>query len=640
MKPASLQIRFLIPVCLSIFAMVVGGSLVFSLVEQQQIKTQLDHESSQQRQAVLDTLSVIDNLVTEQARGSMKVLMAQAATLGSPQLHQDSVLVGDRHVNQLFLGNTPKANNFELVDSVVEMVGGTATLFVKSGEDYVRISTNVISNGKRAIGTILAPTGRAIAAIRNGEAYYGMVDILGNPFITGYEPMLNEDGETIGIWYVGYRLNMQVLIEFIAQSRLLDSGFMALLDAGGTLRFHSEHISEEAVVAALSTPHGWTLANETFEPWGFQVITAILDSEANAIVWSRMATIIISGVIGASLLIILMVTLMKRLVLVPLGGEPALLIDIAERQAKGYLDQNSLPMTGVAGAIQEVGIKLKETIGIAQQSAQSVSNISDLLSSASEQLATGMENQSERISTIVTASTEMAKTSGGIAQNVNIVQQKSADVLELAKAGGKKIVHSTHSMADILKQVTTASEQASSLELKAIQVQEVVSIITSIAEQTNLLALNAAIEAARAGEAGRGFAVVADEVRSLAERSTKSTHEINTIIASMQEGVGQVVGTMDKVSTSAKDGNEISQDAAESFTQIITAMQSLQENVAVNAVSVEEMSSTAENITAEIQSISEVSIQSLSIAKHIAESAGSLEKNMDSLTSSVTYFKL
>lgn len=353
-----------------------------------------------------------------------------------------------------------------------------------------------------------------------------------------------------------------------------------------------------------------------------------------------LTSVLIVGVLLALLLGAAAAVWMIRSTMQQLGLDPIVLSAMAQRQADGYLDADNEHRHGVAGAMQAVSLKLRDTVGIVQQSTESVSAVSDQLSSAAEQLTTGMANQADRVSMIAAASTEMAQTSVDIARNVNTVQENSVEALELAQAGGTKVSQSAKSMSEILKHVNVASGQANELEVKATQVQQVVGIISSIAEQTNLLALNAAIEAARAGEAGRGFAVVADEVRTLAERSTQSTHEINTIIGSMQEGVGQVVGSMAQVTESAQEGNVIAQETAESFEQIVSAMQSLQDHVTQNAASIDEMSSTAEQVTTDIQAISEVAQESLASAEHIAQSSGELVENMHSLNSGIAFFKL
>jgi hypothetical protein len=134
----------------------------------------------------------------------MKTLKSIAADLGPPKIDGNDTVAG-KQVPAIYFGTTKMNNNNTIVDEVVKQVGGTATIFVKSGEQFVRVATNVKTNdGSRAIGTILDPTGKATASIRDGNPFYGEVDIFGKPYVTGYEPIWNSAKEMIGIYYVGY----------------------------------------------------------------------------------------------------------------------------------------------------------------------------------------------------------------------------------------------------------------------------------------------------------------------------------------------------------------------------------------------------------------------------------------------------
>jgi len=134
-----------------------------------------------------------DTPYTAKVKAAMSAMKAEAGKLGAPKLEGDT----------LFFGTTKINDNFELVDSMKSKFGGTATFFVKKGTGFTRVSTNVMKEGKRAVGTQLDPSGPAIAAIKQGNAYYGIVDILGKLYDTGYEPIKTAKGETIGIYYVG-----------------------------------------------------------------------------------------------------------------------------------------------------------------------------------------------------------------------------------------------------------------------------------------------------------------------------------------------------------------------------------------------------------------------------------------------------
>ena len=136
---------------------------------------------------------------------AMDVLQSMAGKLGPPKIQGTDTVAG-KQVPALYFGSSKMNNNFDLVDEVVKQAGGTATVFVKSGDEYVRVATNVRrDDGSRAIGTILDPKGKAIEFLRENEAFYGEVDILGKPYITGYDLIRDASKNVIGIYYVGYK---------------------------------------------------------------------------------------------------------------------------------------------------------------------------------------------------------------------------------------------------------------------------------------------------------------------------------------------------------------------------------------------------------------------------------------------------
>ena len=135
---------------------------------------------------------------------AMDILKSKAEKLGPPKIEGTDAVAG-KPVPAIYFGSSKQNNDFTLVDEVVKEAGGTATIFVKSGDEYVRVATNVKKDdGSRATGTILDPKGKAIVAIKKGEAFYGDVDILGKPYTTGYDPIFDAAKKVIGIYYVGY----------------------------------------------------------------------------------------------------------------------------------------------------------------------------------------------------------------------------------------------------------------------------------------------------------------------------------------------------------------------------------------------------------------------------------------------------
>jgi Cache 3/Cache 2 fusion domain len=149
-------------------------------------------------------LSGLGEAQDAKVKTAMDTLQTMAAKLGPPKVEGTDNVAG-KVVPAIYFGTTKMNNNFELVDGVVKEVGGTATIFVKSGDDYVRVATNVKKDdGSRAIGTVLDPKGKAIESIKKNEAFYGEVDILGKPYVAGYDPIRDASNDVIGIYYVGY----------------------------------------------------------------------------------------------------------------------------------------------------------------------------------------------------------------------------------------------------------------------------------------------------------------------------------------------------------------------------------------------------------------------------------------------------
>src|SRR3569833_3444894 len=241
------------------------------------------HEEAQERQQVADKETAIQEvflttaaLMEDRTRSGMALLQDQVSVRGGAE-KGPPVMVGDQTVRDIVVGGRAQAGNFELVDYVPRMNKGTAPLFSKDGERFVRITTNVLKdNGKRAIGTELNNTTKAYLALSKGVPFYGVVDILGSPYFTGYEPLYAKNGDYIGITYVGYKAELPVLKEALDRAHVLQSGFVAVLD-DQKVRYLPSWISAQQVQQRIDNKDAsWIVNRAPLPEWGLSVVLVFL----------------------------------------------------------------------------------------------------------------------------------------------------------------------------------------------------------------------------------------------------------------------------------------------------------------------------------------------------------------------------
>lgn len=339
MKQLSTLWRFVLPISLLVIV-----SALF-LVRQETKNDARDIEVNAEVQAaeLSRLLTVSETLMGEQVQVSMRLLKKWVKERGEPSI-KGQVNVNGVTAPNLYLGASPQANNFDLVDDVTAVAGGTATLFVKSHYDYVRLSTNVLNaDGTRAVGTLLNPHGRAIAAIRNGRPFYGVTEILGQYYITGYEPLSNSRGEVVGAGYVGYKVDMRALREAVQNMRYLKTGFSAVLDDKNQVRFASSHVSFDRAQKIVTThPDDWVIVKTYLPSWKFQVVVAYPAQEARDLGFAHIGQTVMFGGVFGLLLILVVIGLLYQLVLKPLGGDPQNAIRLVRCISNGELQEDGL----------------------------------------------------------------------------------------------------------------------------------------------------------------------------------------------------------------------------------------------------------------------------------------------------------
>jgi methyl-accepting chemotaxis protein len=380
-----------------------------------------------------------------------------------------------------------------------------------------------------------------------------------------------------------------------------------------------------------------------FEPWGWIIGSGVYLDDVNAIFKENALKflawgLLIGGFIAVSL------TLVSRNLIKTMGGDPNYASQITRRIAAGDLTTNVVcapgDTTSVLAGMKEMQDTLRKMIEEIVRGAEQLSSASENLLNASEEVATRSRQQSESASSMAAAVEEMTVSIDQVAENAREAHTISVQAGTLSSKGADIIQSAATEMHSLSEAVQSSSSIIEDLGRQSDQITSIVNTIKEIADQTNLLALNAAIEAARAGEQGRGFAVVADEVRKLAERTSLSTTEIAGMVSKIQNGTRNAVESMETGVTQAGKGVDLASQAGASITEIRDGSMRVMEVVNSISDSIREQGTVSSEIAKNIEQIAQMSEESASAIQHTADAARHLQKLSSGLHTSVSRFKI
>lgn len=451
----------------------------------------------------------IKQMATEKAKGDLKLGYAylNEKVEGSWQIKED----------KLFKGNTQINDDDTLVDQLAEYTGDTITIF----QGNTRVATNVMLNGKRAVGTEVSPEVKT-TVLDKGEHYYGTANVAGKDYQTAYMPIKNEAGETIGIFYTGANQSMI--------SQMLQSFYIQFV-----------------IVLLLSL-----------------IVSAIIISIFTKRIQARLKHIA-SAIKSA--------------------GEGHLTINVTDTAGDELSD--------LAGHFNKMREKLNQTILNVMNTSEAVATSSEQLSASAEEtsaasekithtiqeVAQSSEEQSAQMTTSEHTMIQVSNELANITENAGQMASRSHSAQEMAQKGVHDIGEVHSQMTSIAKSIEENGTAIQALETRSAEIDHISKVITDIANQTNLLALNAAIEAARAGEHGKGFAVVADEVRKLAEESQASSNMISHLISEIQKEMTHSTNAIKRVREEAAQGAVLISHTEESFHDIQQSMREIADGI-------------------------------------------------------------
>jgi len=285
-------------------------------------------------------------------------------------------------------------------------------------------------------------------------------------------------------------------------------------------------------------------------------------------------------------------------------------------------------------------INIRNLIAKVSMSIHATADTSTKISSSSEQMAAGAQEQSARTSEIASAVEQMTKTVMETTKHSSLAAEAAKHGGSIAREGGNVVDETIKGMDRIYHVVSQSAATVKALGKSGEQIGEIIQVIDDIADQTNLLALNAAIEAARAGEQGRGFAVVADEVRKLAERTTKATKEIASMINQIQADTTEAVAAIEVGTKEVERGKHLTDKAGGALLEIIKSTQEIGDMITQVAAAGEQQSSAAEEVSKNIEAINNVTQESAAGVQQIANASIELNEMTENLQLLISKFKI
>ena len=640
-----------------ILAVVISGSTVFALrsLDTANLATREEHLASEAR-LMADQLNTFHSTLRESTQ-RLAGLFEKRFSAGL-NVHPDQpVTVAGVQTPGLSLGSEVLNNNFKEVDDFKAMTAGVATVFVRSGDDFIRVSTSVSKqDGTRAIGTVLDRAGPAYGPVISGQSYIGRALLFGRFYMSQYTPVRDSSGKIIAVLYVGFDYTdaQNAQFENLKRFRIGQTGSLALLDEQNKWLVPPAGVqaldNATAAITGLIKKPGkgafWADTAEDFYsvavpfeggPWA--VVASMPKTEIRAVTWS-VGTQLAIGSLLAMLLAVGSAMWLLRSKLAPLGD----LVRQAEALGAGdlsvRLNVSSHDEIGqLARAFNQMSQALSTMVEHIRKASQEVNSRAQALSGLSSGAYEGMEQQSGEITSMAGAVEEFSATSLNIADNMGNTERLAQENAQQTRIGRTSMDEASSSLEQIAGALNSTATVINTLGQRSQEIGGIVGVITSIAEQTNLLALNAAIEAARAGEQGRGFAVVADEVRSLASRTRQATDEISSMINSIQQETGNAISTMEQGNLLMQEGLSRNANVATALARIDEQSRSAGQQFAAITTATQEQSSTATLLSSNLQSIAMANSEQRQVVSNLALTAKELEKLAQDLRQEVDRFR-
>ncbi|CAI6227726.1 Methyl-accepting chemotaxis protein TlpC [Bacillus subtilis] len=538
----------------------------------------------------------VGTVMLKEITENMKQMATEKAKgdLALSSTYIDDVISGDWQVknNKLYKGQTQINGNEELVDLLGEKTGDTITIF----QGDTRVATNVMKNGERAVGT-QASSEVISAVLKKGKCFYGQADVAGSSYQTAYMPLKDQNGSIIGMLYTG---------------------------------------ANQSILASLT--------QSLFTQFAIVLVIVIMLSVILVLVFTR--------------------NINKRLNALKSAFESAgngdMTIEVSDKtgdelsELSVYYNKMRMKLNDTIQTVQQSALQLASASQQLSAGAEETNQASEKITEAVQQIANGAQDQITRIENSESSLKQASADIRDISANTAAIADKGQLAQSKADIGQKEIANVQAQMDAIHQSIQKSGEIIHQLDGRSKQIEQILSVITQIADQTNLLALNAAIEAARAGEQGKGFAVVADEVRKLAEESQQSAGQISKLIIEIQKDMNRSARSVEHVKTEAAEGVTMIQRTRDAFKEIAAATGEISAEISDLSASVTNISASAHHInhsfaanTADIKESTKNTRQAAALTEEqfaameeITAASETLSQLAEELTGIISQFKM
>lgn len=475
----------------------------------------------------------IKDFAIEKAKGDLKLSSSYIEDhyKGDWSIKDDQLYKGDRLIN----------NDFLIVDKIGEDTGDTVTIFQGS----TRVTTNVLIDGERAVGTEVSEK-VSNTVLKQHENYYGEAEVAGKKYQAAYKPIENSNGEVIGIMYVG------------ASEKMIN-----------------------------------TIIGEVFKYFIIALIIVILLASIATTIFTRKMKIRLSNV----------KTVLKA---AGDGDFTHKLTDKTGDELSEVANSYNLMTKNIKKLMEEIKVSSDDVKSDSSELLNTAKKSEDMTQNMTKSIVTisqNVSNQQQMVEESASAINDITTGITVITENTVSVAEASQSTMQFAREGQVSVNNVVNQMAVISSSNKETTSVLSKLEVKSQEIEQIISAISAISSQTNLLALNASIEAARAGEHGKGFAVVAEEVKKLAEESSQSANLISEIVYSIQKETKNVSELMNHTHLEIKTGIEAVKTTGETFNHIYSKIEVSNDQIQELSAISEQMAASMQEINASIEEV-------------------------------------